>query len=337
MSVAGATPPERVALPYHQVLRGAWPGAWWRGMLGIVALAVMMILVLPLLLTMPFAAYFALDGQNVSTAIDRMLDLQHPTPMGLAFLNIVLAAAIPTTMFLIRFLHGLRPRWLASVAPRIRWKFLLVCIGLAVVALLATLVVSAIVPGQGGDTGDMNGKLNDFTATTLHFALVVLLLTPLQAAGEEYAFRGYLTQAFGGMVRHPAFAVAGSAVLFALAHGGQDPPIFFDRFAFGVVAGTLVIVTGGLEAGIAMHVLNNFLAFGLALAYGDMGSSLNPTGGTWWSIPVTLTQSLVYLGLAWWVARRMGLQTRTDPAVLGEVPRGPVAAGPVLERPEPRV
>ena len=33
-------------------------------------------------------------------------------------------------------------------------------------------------------------------------------------------------------------------------------------------------------------------------------------------IPATLTQSLVYLGLAWLIARRMGLATRTDPAVL---------------------
>ena len=72
----------------------------------------------------------------------------------------------------------------------------------------------------------------------------------------------------------------------------------------------LVVLTGGLEAGIAMHVLNNWLAFGLALAFGDMASTLNPTGGSWWSIPVTLTQSLVYLGLALLVARRMGLRRR---------------------------
>ena len=59
-----------------------------------------------------------------------------------------------------------------------------------------------------------------------------------------------------------------------------------------------------------MHVLNNWLAFGLALAYGDMASTLNPSGGSWWSIPVTLTQSLVYLGLAVLVCRRMGLRPR---------------------------
>ena len=32
-----------------------------------------------------------------------------------------------------------------------------------------------------------------------------------------------------------------------------------------------------------MHVLNNFLAFGFALAFGDMTSALNPTGGSWWN------------------------------------------------------
>ena len=140
--------------------------------------------------------------------------------------------------------------------------------------------------------------------------LVVLLLTPLQAAGEEYAFRGYLTQAFGGLFRQPRSAAVGRCCRRCCSRSrtvAQSAPIFFDRFAFGLVAGVLVIATGGLEAGIAMHVLNNLLAFGVALAFGDMGSALNPTGGSWWSIPVTLTQSLVYLGLALLVARRMGL------------------------------
>ncbi len=158
----------------------------------------------------------------------------------------------------------------------------------------------------------MSGQLNDFTETTRDFLLVVLLLTPLQAAGEEYAFRGYLTQAFGGLFGREWAAVLFPALLFALAHGSQSAPIFFDRFAFGVVAGLLVVRTGGLEAGIAMHVLNNWLAFGLALAFSDMASSLNPTGGSWWTIPVTLTQSLVYLGLVLLVARRRGLRTTTE-------------------------
>ncbi len=288
---------------------------WWRPVVGTFSLVVLMLVVVPVLVQIPFAIWFAVSGEPIIAGMQRLLDLDDPTPLGLAYLNLVLACAIPVTWLLTRVLHGLRPRWLASVVGGIRWRWLLVCFGLSVVSLVATLVVSALVPASAGDA-EVGTQVNDFTRTTRDFLLVLVLLTPLQAAGEEYAFRGYLTQAFGGLFRRPWVAVAGPALLFALAHGAQDPPVFFDRFAFGVVAGVLVIATGGLEAGIAMHVLNNWLAFGLALAFGDMGSTLNPTGGTWWSLPVTLTQSLVYLGLAIFVARRMGVATVTSPAVL---------------------
>ena len=313
---AGPPPPgPRTGLAYHEVLRGGRPGRW-RPLVGFLAFVAAMVLVVPLLLQIPLVTYLGLTGDDVLGDLERTLDLDNPTPLGLAYLNLVLAGAIPVTWLLVRYLHGLRPRWLASVMPRLRWRYLLVCLGLSLVALLATLLVSAVLPAQ--DTGvEMTGELNDFTRTTRDFLLVVLFLTPLQAAGEEYAFRGYLAQTFGGLFRSRVAAVVVPSILFALAHGvGQSAPIFFDRFAFGLVAGTLVILTGGLEAGIAMHVLNNWLAFGIALAYGDMGSSLNPTGGSWWTIPVTLTQSLTYLALALWVARRMGLRTRSEPAVL---------------------
>ncbi|CAB4734858.1 unannotated protein [freshwater metagenome] len=212
-------------------------------------------------------------------------------------------------------LHRLPAGSLSSVVGRLRWRWFATCLALALVALIATLVVATLVPEQAEGV-EMSGSLNDFTRTTRDFLLVIVLLTPLQAAGEEYAFRGYLTQAFGGLFRSRWVAVAVPAFLFALAHGAQDAPIFVDRFAFGLVAGILAISTGGLEAGIAMHVLNNFLAYGLALAFSDMSTALNPTGGTWWSLPTTLTQSLVYLLLATAVARKQGIATSTNGGIL---------------------
>lgn len=301
-------------LSYHQIHRGGRPG-WWRPVLGVLTLVATMLVIVQIVLLVAFMVVFALQGVGIRDSVDRLLDTEHVTPSGLAYLNLSLAAAIPVTWLITRLLHGLKPRWIASVLPRIRWRWFLACMVMALVALLATVVVSALLPTQG-EGAEMGGTLNDFTTTTRDFALVVLLLTPLQAAGEEYAFRGYLTQAFGGLFHSVWAAVLIPAFLFALAHGAQDAPIFFDRFAFGVVSGVLVVLTGGLEAGIAMHVLNNWLAFGLALAYGDMSTALNPSGGSWWSIPVTLTQSLVYLGLALVVARRMGLRTTTEGAVL---------------------
>jgi membrane protease YdiL (CAAX protease family) len=312
---------------YHLVQRlvGRWGGGgWWRPVVGVLLLVVMLLIVVQVALIVALTLGLLLTGSgDVSGDVERVLDTDHVTPGGLAYLNLSLAAAIPVAIVVSLLLHRLRPGWLASVTGRMRWKWLGVCLGLSVVALVATLVVSSFVPAQG-DSGELGDTVNAWTPELRNFLLVIVFLTPLQAAGEEYAFRGYLTQAFGGLFRSRAAAVLVPALLFALAHGAQDLPIFFDRFAFGLVAGILVIATGGLEAGIAMHVLNNFLAFGLALAFTDMSSALNPTGGSWWNLPVTLTQSLVYLALAIWAARRMGIATtvaRGPNELVGSEPR----------------
>ncbi|MFN8194694.1 MAG: CPBP family intramembrane glutamic endopeptidase [Nocardioidaceae bacterium] len=330
---AAATDP----LDYHLVHLGGARG-WWRPVVGVLLGIILVFVLVPIGLIFVFMIGFAVAGLDPVAEGQRLADTTSPTPVMLAYINLTLAGAIPTAWFLNRVLHGLKPRWLASVRPRIRWSYFGACLVLSVVALLATVAVGALLPGTSG-AGDETGQLNAFTSTTRDYLLVIALLTPFQAAGEEYFFRGYLTQAIGGLFGRAAptvsraVAVLVPALLFGLAHGlGQSVPVFFDRFAFGVVAGLLVILTGGLEAGIAMHVLNNFLAFGLALAFSDMATALNPPPGSWWDIVPTLTQSLVYLALATWAARRMGLATRTDPAVLA-ASRGLVYRFPPVQPP----
>jgi uncharacterized protein len=305
---------------YHAIQRyvGRWgPTGWWRPLTGLIVGVLLMLVAQFVLLVAFVVVYVAAGADDVSAKIEALSDSTHVTPSLLAYLNLSLAAAIPVALLLTRVLHGLRPGWICSVAGRLRWRWMAVTFGLAFVALLATVIVGNFVPAAG-DPADASGGVNDWTSTTRDFVVVILLLTPLQAAGEEFAFRGYLTQAFGGLFSRfgptvsRAFAVLLPAVLFALAHGAQDAPVFVDRLAFGLVSGVLVIATGGLEAGIAMHVLNNFLAYGFALAFSDMTSALNPTGGSWWTLPTTLTQSLVYLGLAVWAARRMGVSRRVE-------------------------
>jgi len=323
---------------YHQLHRVGRPGAW-RSIVGVLLLLVLVFGVVPLVAGGVAFAVLLLAGRSTEEA-GAVLDVTaEATPAGLALLNAIIAAAIPLTFLVTWWLHRLKPRWVSSVAPRLRWGYLLVCVGLSVVALLASLGVALLLPLEAGDAPV--GQVNDFTTQTRDFIIVILLLTPLQAAGEEYLFRGYLTQAFGSLVwgrrASQALAVLVPALVFALFHGlSQDWPVFFDRFAFGVVAGILVIRTGGLEAPIAMHVLNNFLAFGLALAFGDLTSALNAEGGgSWWTILSTLTQSLVYLGLATWVARAMGLVNVGPPVGGPSLP--PPTGHPVLAVPPPRV
>jgi membrane protease YdiL (CAAX protease family) len=302
--------------PYHLLLRPGRSGWQW-SLLGALGFAVLAFLGVQ-------ATWFVV--WPVAQLLGAEVSVDPVTPAGLAWINLGWGVAILVAVLVVTRLHRLPAGVLASVVGRIRWRWLLTCLGLAVLALVATVAVSIFLPQQGGT--EVAGEVNDVTGQLVGFVLVILLLTPLQAAGEEVAFRGYLTQACGGLVQGSgrgvmAAAIVVPAVLFALAHGAQDAPVFVDRLAFGLVAGALVVLTGGLEAGIAMHVLNNVAAFGLALAFSDIDTALQPTSGTWWSLPGTLTQSLVYLALVVSAARRAGLRTRSQPGVL-EPSRGRV-------------
>lgn len=311
--------------PYHLMLR-TWTYAPWRPACGIMIVLAGMFIVAPLVFLPVLAVGVAIEGGPFLENLEKAATLQSVGAPGLLYLNLVLGSMILVTWFVIRVMHRMRPRWLTSVMPKMRWKYFLACLGIALVALVSQVVVGALLPGDV-DSG-ISGRLNDFTAGTAAIALVVVLTTPLQAAGEEYVFRGYLLQAVGSLFNNRWVAILVTATLFALAHGVQNFPLFFDRFMFGIIAGWLVTYTGGLEAGIALHIVNNFFAFGLALAFGDLTEMLTVTEVSWWNIVLTLTQSGVYAGLAVLIARRMGLRNTTSPPAYDEQPASVAAVSP---------
>lgn len=319
--VRAVSPTERRAvneeLEYHQIHR-AHRLRVWRPLLGVLLVMGLGFGLVPLALQMVFAGVALLRGEDVDRALNALTDTSDVSVASMAYLLLSLSLVIPVVWVVSLTLNRLRLGWVTSVVGRMRWNFLWPCVGLAVVALGARIAAQTLVPA--GDVDQTPLAVNPITGEFVAMAVLLLALVPFQASAEEYMFRGYMTQAFGGLFANPwvarVVAVVVPAFLFALAHGAQDPPVFVDRFAFGLTAGVLVIVTGGLEAAIAMHVLNNYLAFGIALLFTDMATALQPTGGSWWSLPGTLAQSLVYLGLAWWLARQRGLATTVEGAVL---------------------
>lgn len=295
---------------YPLMLR-TWTYRPWKPVLGMLILLVSCVLLLPLLSIPILAAALAIqDGGLSMAALDRAMSLEAVNPATMLYLNVSIASWTLAVLLVMRYLHGLRPRWLSSVMPRMRWRFLLACVGLSVIAMVAMIVVGAFLPG---DPAGIEGSLNKVTGTTIALGVIILLTTPFQALSEEYVFRGYLMQAFGSLSRSPWVAIIVTSALFAVAHGVQNVPLFVDRFAFGLMAGIVVWRTGGLEAGIAMHVLNNFVAFGFALLLGNISDTLNVTVVSWWNLPLTITQNGVYLILVLWLARRWGLSRTTTP------------------------
>jgi membrane protease YdiL (CAAX protease family) len=125
-------------------------------------------------------------------------------------------------------------------------------------------------------------------------APVLLALVPLQAAAEEFLFRGWLLQALGGLGRSPLVAMVLSAVLFTLVHGLGTVWGFLDLVGFAVIAGWLTVRTGGLEAAIALHLATNLLEMGWQAATGDLASLATAADNSWRMTAVDLAMVALY-------------------------------------------
>ena len=166
---------------YPLMLR-TWTYVWWRPVVGLLALLLGFVFG-PLVLFPLLALTVALDHTgSFSHALKDAGTLDHVTWQGLLYLNLTLAAMVPITWGILLVLHRMRPRWLMSVQPGIRWRFFFACLGLSVVAIVAQLTVGAFLPGDPNNLGTGTNKV---TGTVIAMAVVVLVTTPIQAMGEE--------------------------------------------------------------------------------------------------------------------------------------------------------
>jgi membrane protease YdiL (CAAX protease family) len=237
-------------------------------------------------------------------------------PVGFVFGNLLLAAAIPVSVAAVVLAFLRPPGWLMSVTLRLRWRWLAVCAAwLTGWALVTTAVWFLLdgVPSTGGEDA-------------LLLIGLCLLTTPLQAAGEEFLVRGWLSQSIGAWFARPVLgavvAALASATVFALLHGSQNAWLFGDRFVFGLVASYLVWRTGGLEAAIALHTISNVAAIVPSALEGTLDESLTLTEAPVGTVLLDVVTLLLATALVVWLARRH------RPERLGPPPPSPSPVAP---------
>jgi membrane protease YdiL (CAAX protease family) len=306
-------PPE--GAPYPLILRGR-TYVWWHSLVGVVfGLSLFLLLSTVVSQLVVFVAW-ALTAADQSYAAYVRAAFAFERPSGLLGTNLGIVSLIPISVAMLAVLHQVRPRWLMSVQPRVRWRYLVVCLVVALVSLNGVLLLSQLAserpafqvqPGFWG------------------YLAVILLTSPLQAAAEEIFFRGYLLQALGSLVARPWFGVVVSSVVFALLHGTQNLPLFVDRLAFGLLAAVLVWRTGGLEAGIAAHVVNNVFAYGIAGVTTGIATLKAVQGIGWVDAAFDVGGFAVFAVLAFLAFRTLRLRQRVD--LSGYRDAGPLFGG----------
>lgn len=276
-------------LEFHRQARRAPGHRWWRP-LAVLVLAALLFLAGTLLAVVPLAIV-AVAVPSQEDVIERAFGAAEMSdPLAASVMLLSIALMLPAALLAVRLAGGRPPGTLSSVAGRLRRPLLVRCLGLAFLLVVAVLLLSVTVEGTWPDL--------DLTGRTLPLLALALLAVPIQAAAEEYAFRGLLMQTVGAWLRHPAFAIVLPVPLFTLGHEYGALGLV-DVTAFALAAGWLTWRTGGLEAAIGLHVANNaaLVAFG---AFGLV--DLDATDGT----ATGLACSLVVTATFAWLVRGWG-------------------------------
>ncbi len=306
---------------YHRLARSLPQHRWWKplltALLAVAFYVVLLLLVLAVGLLIAFRSPAGLDPYMDPAAAIDLSD-----PLIFAFTLASLIIMIPV-LALAAFITGTKPLGLlSSVAGRIRWRWLLLCSGVAAVIYGVGLGVSLVVGYFFPEESAVMPTQPDSTTLIILLALT-LFAVPFQAAAEEYVFRGFLMQAIGSWLRHPAFAILLPVPLFVLGHL-YDPLGQTYIAIFAIFAGWISWRTGGLEAAIAVHAVNNMTLFALG-AFGLV--DVNATEGSLSGLTVSVLTMAVTAVVIVRLADRRGIartRTVTPPPVLQPTyPHGP--------------
>ena len=261
-------------LHYHRQFAALPDNRWFKPILvALLTLVFYLIAIIALFVSFFVWALFALgaDG-DFNTWSDQLIDMNTTAGVLFGLVSVILMwpAAELATLCIYR-------RWFSSMISLrggMRWgrlgRYLLVGTAVWVVCAIVMVVVS------DGAMGNLTSGIV-WNSHVLAMLIAIILLVPFQATAEEIVFRGLAMNIIGSWLRHPAWAVLIPVPLFVVGHV-YDLPGLVDVGIFAVIVGALTVITGGLEAAIAFHIVNNVFAFGLGvLAGADLNATSAPT------------------------------------------------------------
>lgn len=305
---------------------------WWRPVVAL-ALGVVAMFVLALVLSAGAIA-FDISRGRLTTQDLANLGLDQLTASVFLANNLSLAALILVAFFISAVIFKQRPGFLASVSGSLRWGWLGRCVLIVLPLWLIYIGFDWFLTAEAGGFDDLAVNQD-----TWLLVVGILITTPLQSAGEEYGFRGVVNRAIAGFFRNEkAGLVAGlivSSGVFMWAHSASDLWLNLYYFSFGAASCILVWRTGGLEASIVMHVVNNLLSEAF-LPFSDISGLFDRSSGAGGpDVLIGMAVIAVATALIIWQARRRGIAITAAPAASMQVPAAPMSYPPPAPNPYP--
>ena len=294
------------SMRFFQVPARPW---WW----GLIALAVYV----GCYLVVMFGSSFVLLAADPDALEAAQAGRSIPTTPTLFLINNVAVAmdiGVCTLLAWVFFRQGFG--WLVSVIGRFRWKWMGVALGIFAMGYVVEMIVEILIYGAA-DYGLMDLHMEPYT---IFMIVVILVTTPLQCAGEEFQCRAFLPRLITAIVpfRIPGLVLSAlvPSTVFMYLHDAQDPWLNLNYFCVALMMWWLAYRTGGIEASIALHFVNNIFSewmFPFA-DFSDMFDRSEGTGSP--AVLIYIAVQLVLVMIVDWVARKKGVVRMSAPAAV---------------------
>ncbi|WP_051799864.1 CPBP family intramembrane glutamic endopeptidase [Catenuloplanes japonicus] len=256
--------PGPAVVPYHRI---SVPVPWWRTAVGTVFITAVAGIGLSLVFLLLVRQ---LPGQQIPV-------LGAGTMMAVACVGI--AMYIPAVLVAARYIEGRRPGTVSSVAGRLRWPWLGLCLTAAVVSHIVFMIEMVVLvilfpPGTPSTPATAVPDRQEPWTQVLIGGAIILVLIVFQSTAEEYLYRGWLLQLIRFASPWPAIIV--QTVIWTAMHGTGTAPGSVELVVYGLMMGWLTVYTGGLEAAIARHVVNNTAMISITLLVSGL-TALDPS------------------------------------------------------------
>ncbi|MCL2471162.1 MAG: CPBP family glutamic-type intramembrane protease [Propionibacteriaceae bacterium] len=277
---------------------------WWWGLIGLVVFVV-------LFYGMQVAVGFGVGLSHASWTKALLQGIT--TPATFLLNNVILAVIIPVAVLVSWLFFRQGFGWLSSVVGRFRWKWLFIPLGIFAAGYAVETALEIILAGPT-DYGLHDLQFKSYTGFMI---IAILLTTPFQCAGEEFMARGLLPRLVTSIIPFRWVGLVLSAVLpsafFMYLHDAQDPWLNANYFCVALLMWWLAYRTGGIEASIALHVVNNIFSE-WTLPFTDFSGLMDRSDGSAGpGVLIYLVIQLILVVLVDIVARRRGLVRLSAP------------------------
>lgn len=304
-------------LPYHRLSHVNPRARWFTPVLeGLLIAGIYFVLLLIVSFALLAFAVMLRVPYDYLTDLQRIYANVFKTPLVFIALLITIIPVIPA-IFIARLITNFKPLGLIhSIAGRMRWSYLGVFLGFGFLIFGLYYVGFATLDGSLTTQNSVH-PLN--SGMFWLYIVLILLIVPFQCYAEELLFRGYLMQTVGRWLKNPVWAIIIPAPIFMVLHGYGLWGLL-SVLTMALIAGFLCWYTGGLEAGIGLHIANNVSIF----IFGLLGLE-DPFGAVREEQPLDFVQALI-LQLAFAGLVYMYTYRQKRKAALNQVPDAAAAS-----------